>query len=142
MGGEGKPWFAEGGAEFMAQSLYSEQDGVGENYLREVMQRKLEISQDAYNAQDVPLDQLGYDSQVNVYDVGSWFVAYLIHYEGEEAFVNGFYGDLDELGFDAAFEKNFNATKGEYLAEFETFYSQPAEDVMALFPVTSSDSEE
>jgi hypothetical protein len=102
------------------------------------MQRKLEISQDAYNAQDVPLDQLGYDSQVNVYDVGSWFVAYLIHHEGEDAFVNGFYGDLDELGFDAAFEKNFNATRSEYLAEFETFYSQPAEDVMALFPEASS----
>ena len=142
MGGEGKPWFAEGGAEFMAQSLYSEQDGVGENYLREVMQRKLEMSQDGYNAQDVPLDQLGFDSQVNVYDVGSWFVAYLIHHEGEDAFVNGFYGDLDELGFNAAFEKNFNATKSEYLAEFETFYSQPAEDVMALFPEASSTAED
>lgn len=142
MGGEGKPWFAEGGAEFMAQSLYSEQDGVGENYLREVMQRKLEMSQEGYNAQDVPLDQLGFDSQINVYDVGSWFVAYLIHHEGEDAFVNGFYGDLDELGFDAAFEKNFNATKSEYLAEFETFYSQPAEDVMALFPEASSTAED
>jgi hypothetical protein len=125
----------------MAQSLYSEQDGVGENYLREVMQRKLEMSQNGYNAQNVPLDQLGFDSQVNVYDVGSWFVAYLIHHEGEDAFVNDFYGDLDELGFDAAFEKNFNATKNEYLAEFETFFSQPAEDVMALFPEASSTAE-
>ena len=124
------------------QYLYSKQDGVGENHLREVMRSKLENSQEGYNAQDIPLDQLGYDSQSMVYDVGSWFVAYLIHHEGEDAFVNGFYGDLDELGFDAAFEKNFNSTKTEYLAEFETFFSQPAEDVMALFPEVSDTAED
>ena len=125
----------------MAQSLYSTQDGVGENYLREVMQRKLEMSQEGYNSQDEELDQLGYDSEVNVYDVGSWFIAYLIHNEGESAFIDGFYGDIDELGFETAFKNNFNKTKDEYLAEFYTFFSQPAEDVMALFPV-HSDTEE
>jgi hypothetical protein len=133
MGGKDKPWFAEGGAEFMAQSLYSKQEGVRENYLREVMQHKLEMSQDGYNSQDEALDQLGYDAQVNVYDVGAWFIAYLVHNEGEDAYIEGFYGDLDELGFDAAFEANFNKTKSDYLAEFDTFFQQPAEDVMALF---------
>jgi len=88
----------EGGAEFMTQSLYSEQDGSGENYLREVMQRKLEMSQDGYNAQNTSLDQLTYSSEVNVYDVGAWFIAYLIHHEGDDAFINGFYGDLTVLG--------------------------------------------
>ena len=136
MGGENKPWFSEGGAEFMAQSLYAQQDGVDENYLRNVMQHKLEMSQEGYNAQDKPLDQLGYDSDVNVYDVGSWFVAYVIHHEGEDAFLNGFYGDLDELGFDAAFEKHFNKTKADYIADFDEFFAQPAEDVMVLFPET------
>ncbi|MDB3858855.1 hypothetical protein N9289_02450 [Candidatus Poseidonia sp.] len=134
MGGENKPWFSEGGAEFMAQSLYAQQDGVDENYLRNVMQHKLEMSQEGYTAQDKPLDQLGYDSDVNVYDVGSWFVAYVIHHEGEDAFLNGFYGDLDELGFDAAFEKHFNKTKADYIADFDEFFAQPAEDVMVLFP--------
>lgn len=138
MGGENTPWFAEGGAEFMAQSLYSEQDGVGENYLREVMQRKLEMSQEGYNAQNTSLDQLTYSSEVNAYDVGAWFIAYLIHHEGEDAFLNGFYGDLDGLGFDAAFEVNFNATKSEYLADFDAFFAQPAEDVMLLFPEAST----
>ena len=133
MGGKGTPWFAEGGAEFMAQSLYSTQDGVRDSYLKEVMQRKLDMSQEGYNSQDQELDQLGYDTNVNVYDVGSWFIAYLIHNEGESAFVDGFYGDLDELGFEAAFEKNFNKTKDEYLAEFYTFFAQPAGDVMSIF---------
>ena len=142
MGGENTPWFAEGGAEFMAQSLYSEQDGVGENYLREVMQRKLETSQEGYNAQTTSLDQLTYSSEVNVYDVGAWFIAYLLHHEGEDAFLNGFYGDLDGLGFDTAFEDNFNATKNEYLADFDAFFAQPAEDVMLLFPEASTGNDE
>ena len=142
MGGKDKPWFAEGGAEFMAQSLYSTQEGVRDNYLREVMQRKLDMSQEGYNSQDEELDQLGYDAEVNVYDVGAWFIAYLIHNEGESAFIDGFYGDLDELGFEVAFENNFNKTKDEYLAEFYTFFAQPAEDVMALFPEHSEDTEE
>ena len=142
MGGEGKPWFSEGGAEYMAQSLYAKQDGVPENYLRETMQHKLDMSHEGYNAQNESLDQLGYDAEVNVYDVGCWFIAYLLHHEGVEAFLNGFYGDLDNLGFDAAFENNFNATKSEYLADFDAFFSQPAEDVMLLFPEASSDNNE
>ena len=142
MGGEGKPWFSEGGAEYMAQSLYAKQDGVPEDYLREAMQRKLDMSHEGYNAQNESLDQLGYDAEVNVYDVGCWFIAYLIHHEGEDAFLNGFYDDLDNLGFDAAFEANFNGTRSEYLADFDAFFSQSAADVMALFPTASSDSEE
>lgn len=142
MGGEGKPWFSEGGAEYMAQSLYAKQDGVPEDYLREAMQRKLDMSHEGYNAQNESLDQLGYDAEVNVYDVGCWFIAYLIHHEGEDAFLNGFYDDLDNLGFDAAFEANFNGTRSEYLADFDAFFSQPVADVMALFPAASSDSEE
>ena len=142
MGGKDTPWFSEGGAEFMAQSLYAAQDGIGENQLRDTMRWKLEMSHDGYNGQDVPLDELTYSSQVNVYDVGCWFIAYLIHNEGTEAFIDGFYGDLDELGFDAAFEMHFNSTKDDYLAEFEVFFAQPADDVMAIFPEASSGTEE
>ena len=137
MGGKDKPWFAEGGAEFMAQSLYSKQDGVSDNYLKQVMEHKLNMSQEGYNSQDEALDQLGYDAQVNVYDVGAWFIAYLIHNEGVDAYIDGFYGDLDELGFNAAFEANFNKTRSDYLAEFGTFFAQSAEDVMEIFGETS-----
>jgi|GEM_PF-353262 hypothetical protein len=134
MGGKGNPWWAEGGAEYMAQTLYSKQEGVRDNYLQEVMKWKLELSRDGYNNQNTSLDNLTRDSQINVYDVGSWFVAYLIHHEGEDAFVNGFYGDVDKLGFDVAFENNFNKTKREYVADFDVFFEQPVEDIMAIIP--------
>ena len=141
MGGENTPWFAEGSAEFMAQSLYAQQEGVDENYLRNVMQWKLERSQDAYNAQDLPLYDIERGSDVDTYDVGAWFIAYVIHNEGEAALTDGFYGDVDELGFDGAFEMHFNKTKVDYMVEFDDFFAQSAEDVMALFPEASSPPE-
>ena len=134
MGGKNKPWFSEGGAEYMAQSLYAQQPGVRDNYLREVMEMKLNYSLEGYTSQDIRLDNLTYDSNVNVYDVGAWFIAFLIHNEGESTYREGFYGDLDELGFDASFEKNFNATRTTYIEDFELFLEQPREEVMAIIP--------
>ena len=134
MGGKNTPWFSEGGAEFMGQSLYAQQPGVHDNYLREVMERKLNHSLDGYKAQDIRLDNLTYQSDVNVYDVGAWFIAFLIHNEGESAFLEGFYGDLDEFGFDASFERNFNSTRDSYLEDFELFLDQSREEIMSILP--------
>ena len=75
------------------------------------MRWKLEASLEGYKDQDLRLDELSYDSDVGVYDIGSWFIAYLIHNEGESAFLDGFHDDLNELGFNASFEKNFNKTR-------------------------------
>ena len=35
------PWWAEGGAEYMAQLLYSKQNGVNSSYLKSAMKSKL-----------------------------------------------------------------------------------------------------
>lgn len=142
MGGKDTPWFSEGGAEFMAQLLYSRQPGMESNALRDAMERKLMNSLDGYQAQDIALDELTYSSEVNVYGIGSWFIAYLIHNEGEEAFVDGFYGDLDELGFDASFEKNFNSTRDEYIASFNAFLEQPIEDILSIIPIGEEEPSE
>ena len=132
-GGKDKPWFAEGGAEFMAQSLYAKQPGVRENYLREIMERKLNTL-DAYHAQDTRLEDLTYSDPVNAYDIGTWFIAYLIHHEGEETFRVDFYRDLDTLGFDAAFEQHFGKTPRAYVDEFDLFSNQPREELLAIIP--------
>ena len=141
MGGEQNPWFAEGGAEYMAQTLYSKQEGVRDNYLREVMQNKLDYSKDDYLGQNISLDQLTYSSEINVYGVSTWFTAYLIHNEGIDAYLNGFYGDLDELGFNGAFEKHFEKTKVDYIAEFEGFLNQSNEEIMSIIPLSPTNTE-
>ena len=39
------------------------------------------------------------------YDVGAWFIAYLVHQKGEEVFITNFYKNLDVLGFEGSFQK-------------------------------------
>lgn len=142
MGGKDTPWWSEGGAEYMAQKLYSNQEGVRDNYLQDVMRWKLDSSREGYNNQNISLNNLTRDSQINTYDVGSWFIAYLIHHEGEDAFLNGFYSDVDNLGFNLAFENNFNKTKYQYVADFNVFFEQPVEDIMAIIPSNASINED
>ena len=126
----------------MAQKLYSNQEGVRDNYLQDVMRWKLDSSREGYNNQNISLINLTRDSQINTYDVGSWFIAYLIHHEGEDAFLNGFYSDVDDLGFNLAFENNFNKTKYQYVADFNVFFEQPVEDIMAIIPSNASINED
>ena len=142
MGGEGKPWFARGWRRIHGSiSLFRAGWCWGESFARGHAEQIGELPRRIQRTRCALWINLDTIQEVDVYDVGSWFVAYLIHHEGEDAFVNGFYGDLDELGFDEAFERNFNATKADYLAEFDTFFAQPAEDVMMLFPEVSSPDE-
>ena len=106
------------------------------------MRWKLDSSREGYNNQNISLINLTRDSQINTYDVGSWFIAYLIHHEGEDAFLNGFYSDVDDLGFNLAFENNFNKTKYQYVADFNVFFEQPVEDIMAIIPSNASINED
>jgi hypothetical protein len=131
MGGKDKPWFAEGGAEFMAQWLYSKQDGVREGYFSEIMLSKL-ASVEAYKAQNLPLDQLSYSSNVSTYDIGTWFIAYLIHNEGIETFRDQFYGRIKTMGFDEAFELSFGKTRSQYLADFDEFLNLTEDEMMLI----------
>lgn len=131
MGGEGKPWFAEGGAEYMGQWLYSNQDGVREGYFSEIMLRKL-ASVEGYKAQNLPLDQLSYSSNVSAYDIGTWFIAYLIHNEGIEAFRDQFYGKIGKMAFDDAFELSFGKTRSQYLDDFDEFLNNSEDEIMLI----------
>ena len=47
------PWWSEGGAEYMAQLLYSKQKGVRPNYLREIMERKLRALKDIRDGESI-----------------------------------------------------------------------------------------
>ena len=69
------------------------------------------------------LDELTYNdmNDVNVYDIGTWFNAFLIYHEGEETFKVNFWDDLDSLGFDCAFLKNFGLTPTAYVDQFDEF---------------------
>ena len=133
MGGEDKPWFSEGSAEFMAQLLYSKQPGVRQNYLKDTMKRKYESVPD-YFAYGKNLKDLTYSDSIRTYDIGTWFIAYLVHQFGEDTLVNDFYKDLDVLGFEGSFSKHFKASSDVLVSEFDTFIADGLEKSLEIIP--------
>jgi hypothetical protein len=131
---EKRPWFQEGGAEYRGHLLFSEKTS-NKNFLKQAMKRKLERSLNDYRHKyKMDLKGLTYKKGKKVaYNIGSWMIAYLIHHEGI-AMHNNFYKDLDELGFESSFEKNFGKTSDDYIKEFNEFITQPQWKVLEIIP--------
>ena len=128
------PWWAEGGAEYMAQLLYSRQQGVRPGYLRQTMERKLKSLKDLRSGEsirDIPYGKRG----IIAYDLGAWFIAFLIHKTSEDAYRVKFFEDLNREGFDGSFRKNFGRSADEFLAEYhETFLKLSRAEMLRILP--------
>jgi hypothetical protein len=128
------PWWGEGGAEYMAQLLYSRQPGVRPGYLKEQMKRKLNALKDLQegeNIKDIPYGPRGRIA----YDLGTWFIAFVINKTSEDAYRRGFFEDLNAKGFEGSFQKNFGASSENLLREFhDTFLKLSFEDKMKIIP--------
>ena len=144
MGGTAKPWFAEGTAEFFAQLLYSRQPGVRANYLEEIMTRKYTSSVNGYLEYDKGLKDLSYADPIgcswgdecwfHTYDVGTWFIAYLVDQVGEETVIVDYYKDLDSLGFEGAFLKHFKKSSDEMVKDFDMFLAGGLNEALKILP--------
>ena len=128
------PWWIEGGAEYMAQLLYSRQTGVREGYLIEKMKRKLRAIDDLEDGESIRNIAYGRRGHI-AYSLGAWFVAFVIDKSSEEAFRVGFFKDLNKLGFEGSFEKNFEHTSQELLREFhEEFLKKSESEMLQILP--------
>ena len=79
--------------------------------------------------------EIGYDNDGwNIYDVGTWFVAYIINQTSEETFRVDFYSELEELGFAAAFQKHFGKSADAMIEEFNAWASQPVDVLVEILP--------
>ena len=129
------PWWAEGGAEYMAQLLYSRQKGVRDNYLREVMLwklRSLGSLDSGQRIQDFTYDQ---PETIVAYDLGAWFIAFLISKTSEEAYRINFFKDLNEKGFRGSFLESFGAPPEDFLDEFHgVFLPSSLENKLEIIP--------
>ena len=128
------PWWLEGGAEYMAQLLYSRQPDVRDDYLKDKMKQKLRAMndlEDGESIRDIPYGRRGHIA----YSLGAWFVAFVIDKSSEEAFTRGFFKDLNRLGFEGSFKKNFDGTSQEFLREFhEEFLKKPESEMLKILP--------
>ena len=128
------PWWSEGGAEYMAQLLYSKQKGVRPNYLRKIMERKLSALKDLRDGESIRNIAYGERSHI-AYGLGAWFIAYIINKSGEEAYRVKFFKDLNAKGFEGAFINNFGVSSNDLLDEFhKTFLKLSLEDKMKIIP--------
>jgi hypothetical protein len=128
------PWWLEGGAEYMGQLLYSKQEGVKGGYFKEVMEWKLQSIKDLRKGQRIEDIPYGPDARL-AYDLGTWFIAFLIHRSSEEAYRVDFFQDLNDLGFEESFKKNFGSSSEAMLDEFhEVFLPMSNQDKLAILP--------
>jgi hypothetical protein len=132
-GGERNPWFAEGSAEYMAQLLCLRQLNVNPNYVKDSMRRNY-YSIDEYLSSGKNLKELSYSDQISAADVGTWFIAYLVHQFGEETVRVDFYQDLNSLGFDGSFKKHFNKSSDDLIDEFDLFIAGGVEKALEIIP--------
>ena len=128
------PWWAEGGAEYMAQLLYSRQKGVRPGYLKEKMRQKLRSLKDLKKGESITEIPYGERAMI-AYDLGTWFIAYLIDRTSEEAYLKGFYRDLNREGFEGSFQKNFGLSSDAMLEAFhQTFLPLSEEEKLKILP--------
>lgn len=132
------PWFSEGSAEYMATLLYSRQSEAKSDDLQTTMHCLLFCEDEflaTYLESGISLQDIPYNHEVDSYSIGAWFFAYLIHNEGEDALIQGFYGDLNDLGFEPAFTKHFGRSSEQYITQFNQFIKQPWPELVKILPI-------
>jgi len=127
------PWWSEGGAEYMAQLLYSQQTGVSINYLQERMIWKMNSKNDLLEGElisDIPYGERAYIA----YDLGSWAIAYLISLSDLDTYRKDFYNDLNQHGWEESFSMNFNMSSDEFLVSFHEFLELDINQQIVILP--------
>ena len=127
------PWWSEGGAEYMAQLLYSQQESVQDNYLQERMTWKMSSKFDLNDNElisDIPYGERAYIA----YDLGTWAIAYLISLVDLETYRVDFYNDLNQYGWEESFTINFGMTSDQFLASFHEFLELVISDQLNIIP--------
>ena len=137
---EKRPWMHEGGATYMGLLVYSREIANLKDLKRQMFRYRKRSFRNYFKS-SMNLSQFKYKGEEKrlAYDIGAWFVAYLIHQEGEQAFKTGFYGDLDKFGFEQAFARNFGQSTADYISEFNDFIIKHKSDktkLAELFPDT------
>ena len=127
------PFLMEGGAEYMAQYWYSKEAGVESGYLKRIMKDKAQAI-DPYLNTGKSLRELGYNESFNSYDILTWFVAYLVHNTSEETFRVDFWTQIEDLGFEKAFQSNFGKSADEMISDFDKWITQPIDVLIEIIP--------
>jgi len=138
------PWWGEGAAEYMAQTVSQRLRDLGElspsdwDSLDSRMQGKMERVQDYLEADlDIGLAEIPYGEDQNIaYDYGTWAHAYLAHYHGANALLGTLYPRLNDLGWEGAFKHTYGMSSEDFITEFGEFLKLSISDQLAILPTS------
>ena len=138
------PWWGEGAAEYMAQTVSQRLRDLGVlspsdwDSLATRMQGKMERVQDYLEADlDIGLAEIPYGEDQNIaYDYGAWAHAYLARYHGAKTLLGTFYPQLNDLGWEGAFRHTYGMSSEEFITEFDEFLKLSISDQLAVLPIS------
>lgn len=145
----GPVWFVEGSAEYMAQhtraklrangSLPEVNPGEYPYDFSEQMQYKLWTADESAQGEcagrllttlveyNDPCSFLGYEK-------GAWAIAYLAHLTDQDVLLKSFHPNVEQMGWQEAFEMAAGMTLPEFEADFETFMTGNDSERLAILP--------
>ena len=101
---------------------------------KEEMRNKLLGGKDSvkYNCPGSTIKDFSYQNSCNNagYDLGTWAIAYLDNKAGENSLIDTFYPNLDDLGWEGAFNLTYGVSSEDFYNEFEL----PISEQMKILP--------
>ena len=135
-------WWGEGTATYIAHLEYSRHPEANKNHLSQELENALwtdkgsgkgKVIDQYFNGGKKLYNYTTDDGWLIPYQVGMWFVAYLVHQVGEDK-IYEFYDGLEKLGFEKAFETYFGKTYKQYVDDFDVFLTKPKSEIKSIIP--------
>ena len=107
-------------------TLLCERDRYGNKSRLEIFKENgVKLNNITFSGNPEPIDK-----QI-AYEIGAWFVAYLVNEHGEEKILDIF-SMYEEFGFEKSFEMQFGKDYRTYLEEFYEFLDLPEDQLMGI----------
>ena len=131
------PWWIEGNAVFFGYYKYAQLVDDREWFIQ-MMKKSIDDRRKGlkskYLSSGKKLNDFTWEGEEKEigYELGAWFIAYMIDIFGEESIYN-FWENLEEEGsFDKAFTKYFGKEYQSYMDDFDEFLRKPDSEILKL----------
>ncbi len=144
--GWGPTFFAEGSAvyygEYIPRKLLYDGGNIVWQNLQEGLKSRMQnimnqIQSSLVNCPNFDVNEIDYSTRdsCSPYEFGAWGTAYLLNKVGDQdAMWKSFWPNIDQLGWDQAFEATFGLSLEQFNQEFLDFLELPIEEQLEIIP--------
>jgi hypothetical protein len=144
--GWGPTFFAEGSAvyygEYIPRKLLYDGENIVWQNLQEGLKSRMQnimnqIQTNLVNCPNFDVNELDYSTRdtCSPYEFGAWGTAYLLNKVGDQdAMWKSFWPNIDQLGWDQAFEATFGLSLEQFNQELLDFLELPIEEQLEIIP--------